>query len=230
MVEPWATIVKDEYVHRHGGFVDKDSHKKSITEKGFSTIIKTGDYASFYGLIQFIISHRLCPDYFPKGLDALLKEQRAAFRVSGGDTLVAVATQQELDTIEAALGATKAQEFSGPHRHLRNALNELGAGKYADSVRESIHSVESIARNLEPTADLSKALGRLEKSGHLHKAMKHGFGSLYGYTSDEGGIRHALLEDGDAKVDEADAIFMLGACASFVSYLIAKKRSAGIAE
>ena len=33
--------------------------------------------------------------------------------------------------------------------------------------------------------------------------MKKGFTSLYGYASDEGGIRHALLEGGQAKVDGA---------------------------
>jgi hypothetical protein len=30
-------------------------------------------------------------------------------------------------------------------------------------------------------------------------------------------------------VDEADALFMLGACASFVSYLISKAAAAGVA-
>jgi hypothetical protein len=57
--------------------------------------------------------------------------------------------------------------------------------------------------------------------------MKSGFTKLYAYTSDEGGIRHALLENA-AKVDEADALFMLGACAAFVSYLINKARSSGL--
>jgi hypothetical protein len=58
--------------------------------------------------------------------------------------------------------------------------------------------------------------------------MKRGFLSLHGYTSDENGIRHALLEEGAAKVAETDALFMIGACAAFVSYLINKARSAGI--
>jgi hypothetical protein len=62
----------------------------------------------------------------------------------------------------------------------------------------------------------------------MHPAMKKGFTSLYAYTSDEKGIRHALLDDRAAKVDEADALFMLGACAAFVSYLINKARSSGL--
>jgi hypothetical protein len=58
--------------------------------------------------------------------------------------------------------------------------------------------------------------------------MKNGFISLYAYTSDEKSIRHALLDDSTAKVDEADALFMFGACAAFVSYLINKARSNGL--
>ena len=58
--------------------------------------------------------------------------------------------------------------------------------------------------------------------------MKSGFEKLYGYSSDEKGIRHALLDDPAAQVDETDALFMIGACAAFVSYLINKARNADL--
>ena len=48
-----------------------------------------------------------------------------------------------------------------------------------------------------------------------------------GYTSDEDGIRHALLEEQE-KVDIADAVFMFGACTSFTAYLVNKARTAGL--
>jgi hypothetical protein len=75
---------------------------------------------------------------------------------------------------------------------------------------------------------LSKALAKLETSAGIHPALKAGFASIYGYTSDSQGIRHALLDQGAPHVDEADALFMIGACASFVSYLIHKARAAGL--
>jgi hypothetical protein len=53
-------------------------------------------------------------------------------------------------------------------------------------------------------------------------SLKAAFGSLYGYSSDEEGVRHALVFSNETQVDEADALFMLGACASFVSYLLAR--------
>jgi hypothetical protein len=58
--------------------------------------------------------------------------------------------------------------------------------------------------------------------------MKRGFAALYGYTSDAQGIRHAHLNEPSASPDETDALFMIGACAAFVSYLINKARSAGL--
>jgi hypothetical protein len=74
---------------------------------------------------------------------------------------------------------------------------------------------------------LKDALGKLEKSVSIHGGLRSGFLSIYGYTNDEKGIRHPLLDDAQAKVDEADALFMIGACASFVSYIIHKARLAG---
>lgn len=228
LTNPWDLIAKDEFLYRHGGFIDHTTTSKTVTEHRFGSIIKTGGYADIYGLIQFVLSHAKCPAYFSFGISHILEEELSAYRVIGSDTLVPIASSEIADALNQAVDGSNNAQFVGAHKHLRQAAFELSDGSFANSVRESISAVESIARVLEPTADLSKALGRLEKSGHLHKAMKHGFGSLYGWTSDESGIRHALLEDGDAKVDEADAIFMIGACASFVSYLIAKKNTAGI--
>ena len=68
-----------------------------------------------------------------------------------------------------------------------------------------------------PKASLGDALTILEKNGKLHKALKEGFSKIYGYTSDEGGIRHAMLEE--PNVDVNDAKFFLLSCTSFVNYL-----------
>ena len=64
----------------------------------------------------------------------------------------------------------------------------------------------------------------------MHPALKQAFANLYGYTSDEEGIRHALLEEAVSRSGQDEAVFMLGACASFASYLarkgqVAKKQS-----
>jgi hypothetical protein len=91
-----------------------------------------------------------------------------------------------------------------------------------------IHAVESVAEVLEPSGEFSKAMAKLESSVNIHGAMKQGFKNLYGYTSDQEGIRHPLLDDANATADETDALFMIGACSAFVSYVINKARLAGL--
>jgi hypothetical protein len=128
-----------------------------------------------------------------------------------------------------AFAATKQPVFRGAGTHLRLAVESLNGGRYADTVRESVHAVESAARVLseDAKASLPPAIQQLETKLGMHPAFKKALLSLYGYTSDEAGIRHSLLED-EARVDMHDALFMLGACASFATFLIGKARTAGM--
>jgi hypothetical protein len=52
--------------------------------------------------------------------------------------------------------------------------------------------------------------------------LRSALDKLYAYTNAEGGIRHANVFADKANVDEDDALFMLGACASFVTFLLSK--------
>jgi hypothetical protein len=64
---------------------------------------------------------------------------------------------------------------------------------------------------LEPSANtLTPALSKLATSVRIHPALRNGFSSLYGFTNDEQGVRHAPLDEPVAQVDETDALYMLG--------------------
>ena len=133
------------------------------------------------------------------------------------------ATQQAIETIRES-------NLDGAAAHLRQATEHINAQQYADSITDSIHAVESVACVIDPKASktLGPALKSLEEAGLLkHPALKAAFEKLYGYTSDEQGIRHALLDrdSPDAGLDEA--MFMFGACASFAAYLAQKNQQAG---
>ena len=87
------------------------------------------------------------------------------------------------------------------------------------------HAVEAAALRLAPeTNTLGGALTELERNRGLNGGLKRAFGQLYGYTSDAEGIRHAMVFENKANVDEADALFMFGACASFVAYLLSRQQ------
>ena len=157
-------------------------------------------------------------------------ECRLAYMIDEGQppTIVPAVTPEEGAAVVDALRTLREAGLDGGAAHLRNASTCINAGDWAGSVRESIHAVESVARQLDPAASgtLGPALKSLKKSGALHPALGKAFDKLYGYTSDEQGIRHALLDEPNADVGMDEAVFMLGACASFVSYLW-RKHSAG---
>ncbi|MBB4406076.1 MULTISPECIES: hypothetical protein [Agrobacterium tumefaciens complex] len=225
----WSIILKDHYVDRLQQPVDTFDTRAVYAKAHVKHVMFTTEYVKFFGFIQYVLRHPSCPSSLRHRVDLILAKNRAAYRVFDGDTIAPFATEEEGATAAKALDALKSAGMDGARSHLRKAMSELTAGSWAGSIRESIHAVESVARTIAPGANtLGPALTALEKNRVIHSALKSAFGSIYGFTSDAGGIRHALLEKNDAEVDEADAMFMLGACSAFVTYLIQKKRAAGI--
>ncbi|SEO35534.1 hypothetical protein SAMN04487843_101108 [Methylobacterium sp. ap11] len=226
---PWSTILEDFHVLRLYKNVDEFSAKISDVYPFIKSIMTQSNYGMFFGFLQFVIRHNDCPDDLANAVNEILIKSRSAYRVVE-KTIVPIGSDEELSAVIGAFADVHAQKFKGARSHLRQAAEGLSEGRFADSVRDSIHAVEATARVITTKSKLSDALTELEKSAKMHGSMKAGFDRLYGWTSDEKGIRHPLLNEGDANVSEADALFMLGACASFVSLLIAKGRAAGLVE
>jgi len=136
-------------------------------------------------------------------------------------TIIPAATHEEGVALTQSLQCLREAGLGGSATHLRNAAQEIINRDSAAAIRESIHAVESVARQIDSKASktLAPALKSLEKQGELHPALKDALSKLYGYTSDEQGIRHALLKETTSKAGMNEAVFMLGACASFASYL-----------
>jgi hypothetical protein len=227
---PWDSILRSVHVYRDHQLVDDLSLRLKDVIKQVRLIFANGSYADMYGWLQHVMqvyptSYRM---NFAKRIADILEYARAPYRVIDNEIIYPIASEEEGDAVAKALGDLATSGMAGARGHLRAAAIELSQGHFADSVRESIHAVESVARSLEASGELSKALAQLERSAKIHGAMKAGFGSLYGYTSDSQGIRHALLDKDAPDADEADALFMIGACAAFVSYLINKGRAAGL--
>ncbi|MCK1391622.1 hypothetical protein [Bradyrhizobium sp. 1] len=228
---PWSTIFKDEFVYRQHKMADRYENYADEQITSLRDLFEKGSYLAIFGWLEFVLKHPACPGRLPQQVENILRHCRAAYRVIDDVVICPIGSEAEHATVTKAFADLASTQFNGARAHLRNAATQLTAGAYADCVRESIHAVEAVGKTLDPTADiLPKALRRLEQKIAIHPAMKNGFVSLYAYTSDEKGIRHALLDDGSAKVDEADALFMLGACAAFVSYMINKARSNGLLE
>ncbi|WSG97264.1 hypothetical protein U8P76_10995 [Rhizobium johnstonii] len=153
-------------------------------------------------------------------VENVLVRERAAYRVVQ-DSIVPMASPEEGKAIVKAIESLSNAGLEGARSHITKASTHLTAGNFADSVRESIHAVEAVAfTKTGQTGGFAAALKALNKSEPMHEAFRIALEKLYGYTSNEQGVRHSLLDRGDANVTERDALFMLGVCASFVTYLL----------
>lgn len=159
---------------------------------------------------------------FIGNLNAILEREFSGYRMVGGE-LAPITNAEEVSSIETALGSPS--RFGGAKEHLRKALSLLGKKPdpdYENSIKESISAVESTCKVLSgsESGGIEKALSELEQKAYIHPAMKSSFCKLYGYTSDEEGIRHAILEG--QNVGFAEAQFMLVTCSAFINFVIDK--------
>lgn len=173
-----------------------------------------------YDFIEFVLNnYDVYVDTFDS-FDAVLEREMSAYRFVNG-LLVRITEQEQLDEIDLAL-----QNNVGPvQTHLRRALELLSDRRspdYRNSIKESISAIESLVADTLSVekGTLGQLLKKLEDNIGLHSALKTAFSSLYGYTSDEGGIRHAILENKEIKFE--DAKFFLVICSAFVNYVNAK--------
>jgi hypothetical protein len=226
--KPWSNILEQLHVYHYHRLVSRGfSLRLKDALESVESVFAAGDYVAIYGWLQFVLSiyH---PQSFVEEIEQRLRYCRSPYRVVDNEVLCPLGSDEEAKAIEKAFSDLRSSGLSGAREHLKKASGELTAGHFAASVRESISAVESIVRVLEPDGDFGKALAKLEAKTNIHGALKQGFTKIYAFTSDEQGIRHALLEKGAPDVDEADALFMIGACSAFVSYLINKARSVGL--
>lgn len=224
--DPWLDILRSWHVDHEYKLYDEFKDKFDDNVSRMKNIVYYGNYVQVFELIQFIIRKRDCPPDFHRLIDKALGHCRAAYRVIE-KTIMPVSEAEEVEAIRHDLTSIRSSPFVGAYRHLESAMSLISSGDDAGAVRESIHAVESACKQLEPNAaTLGPALKALEASGAIHGGLKEAFLRLYGYASDEEGVRHALVFKDTAAVDEADGIFMFAACAAFIGYLSRKKLAA----
>jgi len=186
------------------------------------------EWFEVYDLIEYLLKHggEFFEEPFREACNHFLQEENSGYRIVGKE-VTAITSATEIAEIEEAASTG----LRSVNEHISAALRLLSDRKTPDhrnSIKESISAVESACRLLSGAKNetLAGALKILKTKVSLHPAMEKAFLSLYGYTSDQGGIRHSLL--GQPTVTFTDAKFMLVSCSAFVNYLIASAAEAGI--
>ena len=221
---PWEEIFGTLHIHFFMLPIDDfDKSLKVLHRRYRAAILNDLPFNKLFDLLQMIMRHRECPKSFIDNVAQTFRSCRLAYVVDTQRpvTILPAVTEQEGQVLLAATKQLQTAGLAGSIRHLRRASHSINQSDWTGSIRESIHAVESVARQLDPkaSATLGPALKSLERQGGLHPALKDAFSKLYGYTSDEQGIRHAYLEDTESKSGLDEAVFMLSACAAFASYL-----------
>lgn len=183
------------------------------------------EWFEVYDFLEFVAAnyphHSTCTG-FMNLCNEVLERELSAYRFIGG-VIAPIVDDVEIREIEDSLSV--ARTLGPVEEHLTTALRLLSdrdQPDYRNSIKEAISAVEAICKlsTGSDKATLADALKELAAKGLLHPALKSAFNSLYGYTSDAQGIRHALLDE--ETLDFNDAKFMLVTCCAFVNYLRGK--------
>ena len=184
-----------------------------------------------FDVLEFLMRHEVCPEAFTSKMSDMFRRCQLAYVIdtNSSPTILPASTPEEGQATIDALRLLKEYGLDGARQHLIEASTLINQGHWANSIKESISAVESVAREIAPgTRNLGSALNQLGHRGMLeHPSLRNGLEKLYEYTNEEGGIRHARLNDSDPNVGQDEAVFMLGACASFASYLWRKHLGSG---
>lgn len=187
------------------------------------------DWSEVYDFIEFVAQHDERAQFkesFMSACNLLLEKEMSAYRFVDGK-ISTITDQQELEAIESAIEG----EPDPVKTHLRASLEKMSdreAPDYRNSIKESISALEALVRRIlsDDKGTLGDLLNKLDDDHiELHPALKKAFSNLYGYTADESGIRHALMESDN--VDFNDAKFMLVVCSAFVNFVEGKTAREG---
>lgn len=218
----WKRVAQDLHVRFFGKPISSFENSPFKIKEKLERFVANSSYDVLFNLTEFFAKHGGCTGQFKADLAQAFIDARTAYRLKDG-FVIAVGTNEQAQALLKAIDDAEGAGNLGARQHLVAAGKKLADCDWVGSVRDSIHAVEATAVSLAPGRTLGPALIELEKRGKLHSGLKKAFGALYGYTSDnKTGVRHANVFGENETVDETDAMFMLGACASFVSYLIAR--------
>ncbi|MEJ7738111.1 MAG: hypothetical protein WKF97_11845 [Chitinophagaceae bacterium] len=226
-IDLWTEFYKQP-IDEMPRYVNSQGNFEAVNQKDFIRYVRNWfydvDWFEVYDFIEYVslIDEKVNLE-FAAACNLVLERELSGYRIISSK-IIQITSEQELQAIEEAVSDTSI--WKSVNEHLNTALTILADRKtseYRICIKESISAVEALCKIItkDDSATLGKALAEIEKKHSLHEALKGAFTKIYGYTSDAGGIRHALLES-SSLVGFEDAKFMLVSCSAFINYLKAK--------
>lgn len=177
------------------------------------------EWNGVYDFLEFLLSVKnYKKNAFINELNQIFLDERMSYKII--DCYVTpLISDEEAEEVKIAIDS-KYSEVSGHTKKALEFYKKRPDADYKNSIKESISSLEALSRIVlnKPNA----TLGALSQSLDIHPAFRKAIKELYGWTSDEGGIRHSENGKGDLKTGEAEARFMLIECSALVNYITSK--------
>ena len=212
-----------------GGYYDEkgifDYIEETILEDSYSSVLTLVEAVAQYWDKCLYDRKSSSGKYFPviyKCFNDVFEREYVGYRFI--DRIISpISDDVEIETINETLK----KPYDAVYEHIAKAnrlLSNREKPDYENSIKESITALEAICQKLTGIyggkATLGDMLNRLEDNGiEIHGALKNAYRSLYGYTSDANGIRHAGNIGGPSATFE-EAKYMLVSCCAFINYLI----------
>lgn len=231
----YTKYLADSPLYRVAESIYKNFYKRAVeylpneTDTFVKEQLDTFQNESWYDVLNFVeFLHTEISDIsgnrqnFENHINEVLEREKSAYRFIAGK-LTPITNEVEMQELKHA--AKHVDRFAPVAEHVKTALglySKKPQPDYRNSIKELISAVECAAKITTglPNASLGEAIKEIDRRHSLHEAFKKGILQLYGYTSNEGGIRHSLTEA--TNIDEADARYMLVSCSAFANFLISR--------
>ena len=217
--------IEEKIVDRCGLLINPVGKGRTAEEQLKDNILKFFRWYEVYDFVELHLSYLNDDEKKEriKKYNELFEQEKAGYRIVSGE-IAPITNESEIRIIEQATDTA----FESVNQHMQKALNfyaDIKEPDYENSIKESISAVEAMCCIITgmsgANSSLGKTIKKLKENGiHIHSSMENAFSSLYGYTSDEDGIRHGGIDFKNAPAE--DAKYMLISCSAFVNYLIEK--------
>jgi len=154
---------------------------------------------------------------FDQCLKQIFLDERVAYTIIN-HLIVPLISDVEVEEVNSAIQG----KYDQVTMHIKKAIElyrKRPMADYENSIKESISAIEALAKIVLKRQ--RGTLGNLVEHLNIHSALKEGVKKLYGWTSDESGVRHAA-KNIRSNIDETEARFMLIQSSALVNYIIAK--------
>ena len=193
--------------------------------------IATDEWHRVYSFLEFLV-----PDLSNRSV--VIEELNKAFEAENSGyrfinyIIAPISNETEIKEIKEA----SENPLDNVNTHIKNSILLLSEKKnpnYANAVKEAISAVEALCKTIveKESITLGGAIKEIEQKEEIHldplliKVLK----SLWAYTSDSDGIRHALKQGKKSSLSFEESKFLIVICSALVNYLYYKANKAGIA-